>query len=147
MTDQETLIEFLKWKTSEEWQTRQQPYLLSLVPTDFPEPEDTYRGILAGERLKAFTKRTAHDAGYKVVEHPRHKARVGLVPFEAEFSWDDEVTLAAANRKEGTTDERNFETAPAQLQSFLHTLAALRDDELDQMNIPLKIILKLAGLR
>jgi hypothetical protein len=145
VADQDTLISFLKNKTDEEWDTRQQPYLLSLVRTEFPEGDEVYEQILAGERLKAFAKRTASDATYKVVEHPRQKARVGLIPSAAEFTWADEMSFAkgrAAKSVDGPADK-----APAQLQSFLHTLAALRDDELDQMNIPLKIIVKLAGLR
>lgn len=145
MADQDNLIAFLKRKTAEEWETRQQPYLLSLVRTDFPDGDEVYEAILAGERLKAFAKRTASDAGYKVVEHPRQKARVGLVPSAAEFAWGDDMSFGKG--KAATSDDGPVEKAPAQFQSFLHTLAALRDDELDQMNIPLKIIVKLAGLR
>ena len=142
MADQNNLIEFLKWKTSEEWELRQQPYLLSLVPTEFPEPESVYREILDGERLKAFVKRTAQDAGYTVVEHPRQKAKVGLVPSNSHFKWADEP-----HSKIESASNMTVVQTPTSFQSFLHSLAALSDNELDGMNIPLKTILKLAGLR
>ncbi|WP_143850959.1 hypothetical protein [Brucella thiophenivorans] len=147
MNSQETLIAFLNKKASEEWELRQQPYLLSLVPHEFNSDKSIYQEILAGERLKSFVKRTAHEAEYKLVEHPSQKAKVGIIPTATEFKWADSLSAHNESDIKITKKLKKIEAHPSKLILFLQSIADLKDEELDRMGVPLKVILRLAEMR
>jgi hypothetical protein len=140
---EDTIIEFLKDKANTAWQT-QKPYLLSFAVPDMLEAQIDYQAILNGERLKGFVERTAGEGRYRVVKHPHQRAKVGVVPSDSQFEFED------ANHKEAASDFRSVRGESAQgavLLSFLGALSTLPEEDLDAIVIPTRVLVRLAKKR
>lgn len=137
---EETLIEFLKAKAEAAW-AEQQPYLLSFAGPDLNEAKIDYRTILGGEKLKAFAERTQGPNSYKVVKHPRQRAKVGLLKHDEEFAFDATDDRAAR----ATGDWQPQGRAP--LEGFINALSHLSVEDLEGLMIPAKVLVKLAQKR
>jgi hypothetical protein len=95
---------------------------------------------------------TTEFPGTKVISDPVHKAKVGFVPEDQNFSFEDKAGTDSMYSKEDS--DNNFETdilskkenknrARWSTLRFLETLGNLSDDELDKIHIPLKTIVRL----
>lgn len=84
------LAEVLKVIAEENWTESTQPMLLSALPRLLRERlQDDYKTALEGESLKAFIKRTGSEqSGYRLVEHPTQKAKLGLLPWGTPFEFE-----------------------------------------------------------
>jgi len=119
------------------WDANKRPLLLSNLPVIFAELMVDYRTELDGETLKAFVGRTSDAATYKVITHPVHRAKIGLVPPEVdyEFEVDPEPVQEAAPS----------EIAPVQNDAIalLNILSKLDAEDLEKINIPVSVLAKL----
>lgn len=139
------LAVFLRKKAEEHWNDRQLPYFLSLVSPDFKKLGTDYKVILRDETLKTFVKRTSAHAGYRLVEHPRQRAKLGVVPNNIDFKFENEIDKPTENAT-------RTEFAPAldekeALLNFLGVISKLPKDDLDKIVIPTSILVKLLGGR
>ncbi|MDK2761938.1 MAG: hypothetical protein KYX64_11345 [Sphingopyxis sp.] len=138
--NEEGLIEFLRQRAQERWDTDEKPYPLSLVSTELARQGVDYRTILSDERLKSFVKRIPESSGFKVVEHPLQRAKIGLIPSDQVFSFEDEQddpSSAVASKTRAPTDREQV------VISFLRALARLPDSTLDEVVIPTKVLVRL----
>lgn len=139
------IIAFLKTQADSNWQSSQEPFLLSQAAPGMKASGLDYQAILGDERLKAFVKRTEEQGGYRLVSHPVQKPKIGIVPAGEtfEFSADDL----------GDGGERIPYRRPEASQSdyssraIVRALSRLSDEELDQIVIPTRIFVKLLGGR
>jgi hypothetical protein len=140
---EEGLVGFLAQKAQERWQDAQQPYLLSLVGPDLKALAVDYHAIIGLERLKTFAKRTEDSGGYKLVEHPRQKAKVGVVPAESEFAFpEDDMHRHSASAEQYLDSGNERERV---VIGFLRALSRLSNEELDGVVIPTRVLVKLLG--
>lgn len=130
------LKDFLRKSAEESWDATGEPYLLSSVATDLKKQGVDYRSALpADERLKSFAERVQEaDLMFKVVQHPSHKAKVGIIPFDKTFAFPAEPR---EERKAATAGRSRNEQV---LLSFFDVLQGLPDDVLDDVHIPAKAI-------
>lgn len=119
------------------WTESNQPILLSNLQPKIIEVigKDEYEKLLNGKTLKKFLEETSSsEVGYKVVIHPEQSAKVGAVPFNASFSYGE---VSPNIDKEVTT--KRFNRAGA----LLRILSFLSDDDLEKVNIPASVFVKL----
>ncbi|MFP3678427.1 hypothetical protein SB725_15025 [Pseudomonas sp. SIMBA_041] len=123
--------------TQDYWDANQKPLLLSNLPVIFAERQVDYRTELDGETLKSFVRRTAGDATYKVITHPVHRAKIGLVPPQVEYKFVDDA--------EPAQEAAASEIAPVQNDAIalLNILSKLDPEDLEKINIPVSVLAKL----
>lgn len=146
MADEHDLTAVLKDISVEHWNTRKSPILLSQLPGKLEPLVPGYKDLLAGKSLKAFALESGASAGFKLVEHPIQRAKLGLVPFDVEFEFpkDDqskEGDTSAGFSRHGSTDRtlRNEEPVLA----LLRALRWLPEEELEKVVIPVSALVKL----
>lgn len=117
------------------WNERQTPLLLSSLPRLIEERVKNYREVLGGRTLKAFIKEIGDSSGFMVVEHPTQKARVGITPTNANYSFPSE----SSSLPKTAVVKSNREVTLA----FFSALATVSDAELDKVVIPASVLVKL----
>ena len=130
---------FLKEKAAENWKN-EAPYLLSSLAPDLRLESVSYREVIgADETLKQFVQRTGETYGYKIVQHPSQKPKVGIVPADADFEFEDTGQKPLQERRSGPPD--------GVLYNFLRALGKLPASEIDKIVIPTSVLVKLARYR
>src|SRR3954465_3399208 len=89
MLTADDLSNFLAKKAEERWTVEQQPYFLSSVAPELKANGRDYRSAIGEEKLKAFAKRIGSSSGFKVVEHPTQKSKIGIVPVNSNFAFEE----------------------------------------------------------
>lgn len=134
---------FLREHAGEHWTADQKPFLLSLVATKLREQGQDYKNVLGEERLKSFVKRTEEAGGYRLVEHPTQKAKLGIVPSDVEFQFDETLESERPDR----AARHGIHQRDRVLIDFLRALGRLPDELLDNVHIPTKVLVKLLTRR
>jgi len=136
MEDQETLlVNAIKEITDDHWLSQKCPILLSALHPLLIAISPNYKELLNGKPIKQFIQETgAH--GYKLVEHPTQKAKIGIIPVDAEYKFP----AAAEQIQQTSTDSPKGSAA---LISFLKALGNLPDEEIEKVNIPVSVLVKL----
>ncbi len=118
---------------SEDWQTYQQPVLLSRLPKKLSERlQADYKLILGTGSLKSFIRDSAHDRGYRLIEHPTQRAKLGIVPAGVDFEFpieSDTPTSEAVSRQD--------------IEGFTRVLRFLTPDELRRVSLPASLVMRL----
>jgi hypothetical protein len=125
-------------RTQETWERVGRPYYISFIATDLAKEGADYKEIIAPLKLRQWAM-TADIEGIKAVAHPVHKAKVGFVPAAEKFEFEAEEAVQAEGR---TRLSKPINTRRSTFQ-FLEALAALPDEELDQIDIPVGTIVRL----
>lgn len=131
------LSRHLKTIADEAWAKSNGPALLSNLPGELHAVagNDEYRGALGKRTLKAFIAETGSANGYKLVEHPTQRAKVGLLPSDVEFSFppDAKVGQNTDNQRAGASD----------VVALLTILGKLSPEDLEKITIPVSVLVKL----
>lgn len=135
--DQDELKSSLKAIVERQWEIDQQLVLLSEVGPILKKAAADYRTLLNGKSLKAFIKETGEDSGYRLVEHPTQRAKVGLIPVHAKFDFATNATEHLPKKSDAFRKRENKAVA------LLEILASLPEEDLTQISIPVSIIVKL----
>lgn len=116
------------------WEQSKEPFLLSKIPSMVNDV--SYKDALAGQSLKNFINETSGEDSYRIVEDPKHKARIGIVPFGEAYAnpetTNNKTTKITLNNKDILVD-------------FLKLLSSLPDEDLDSIVIPARILVKLVS--
>lgn len=133
------LGDHLREIVNENWAQSEQPILISLVPDRLRvrAPSEDYKSALGAASLKAFVKSSQGEFGYRVVEHPTQKAKVGLVPEGCDYRFPDDEAKVVETSPEASI------RAGADGIALLKTLAKLSDADLDKITIPVAVLAKL----
>jgi hypothetical protein len=109
------------------------PTYLSLLPRLLQDRlNGDYKDALAGETLKAFIERTENQKQYRLLAHPTQRAKLAIIPFEAEFNFDNAIS-------EFSPQVLNS----ADVASFAKLLNTLSPQTLADWDIPATVVLKL----
>ena len=129
--DEKSLIASLSQTTQNTWRDEKRPVLISNIPRLFSGAD--FRSVIGEEGVKAFVKRTSAAGGYKVVEDPNHKARIGIIPAGETFEFPELIPVAPPENKR---------TGEA-LLAFLNVLGDLTAEEQRSVVIPVDVIVRL----
>lgn len=114
------------------WKEVEEPFLLSKIPSILNDMD--YKSVLGGQSLKDFINETSGEDGYKLIEDPRHKARVGIIPFGGSYTYQENI-----NNKQVKNMSNNKDV----LVDFLRLLSSLPDEDLNSIVIPARVLAKL----
>lgn len=128
-------------RTHETWRSLRGPYYISFIAIDAAKENVDYKSIIEPLKLRQWALAVEID-GVKVIAHHVHKAKVGFVPAEEEYIFDDnnannETKYATITRRAPASQTRR-----STLQ-FMETLSTLSDEELDKITIPARTIVRL----
>lgn len=131
---------FLMAKAKEMWEQYQQPYLLSAAGPDMIKEGIIYKNILpVGEGIKSFVIRTSDAGGYRIVQHPEFKAKIGIVPSDASFNFQPTSTeIQTLQARPSSKSDRD-----KIVLDFLHALSSMSESDLDTIVLPTKVLVGL----
>lgn len=125
------LSKILKEKTLRYWSEKHNPLLLSTLAKEIQRDigASEYDSLL-GESgsLKNFIQATqSANTGYKLIEHPEQKAKIGLIPFKENYFFPS---------KKNNLNE-------ADIAGFVKVLKTLTEEELKQLSVPASLIVRI----
>lgn len=127
------LVNALRDIASEDWQAYQQPVLLSRLPKKLAERlHGDYKSILGVGSLKNFIKESPPDRGFRLVEHPTQRAKLGVVPRGIDFEFPIESDAPSS----GALSKQDIE-------GFTRVLRSLTPDELRRVTLPANLVVRL----
>jgi len=129
--DEKGLITLIAAIACNIWRDEKQPLLISNIPRHLADTD--FRSVLGDEGIKSFVSRTRSEGGYKLVEDPGHKARVGIIPAKETFEFP-------TNARQPIADEKHKGEV---LLRFLDLVGELSDEEQRSVVIPANVIAKL----
>jgi hypothetical protein len=129
--DEKSLISKIAEIATSTWEEDKEPLLISNIPRHLVGTD--FRSVLGEEGVKSFVSRTCAEGGYKLVEDPSHKARVGIIPTEETYQFLASTKQPVADQK------RKGET----VLRFLELLSELSEEEQRSVVIPVNVIGKL----
>ncbi|EJM20413.1 hypothetical protein PMI22_02529 [Pseudomonas sp. GM21] len=123
--------------TREYWVANQRPLLLSNLPAILANQQVDYRAVLGKETLKSFVERTSDAASYKVITHPVHRAKIGLVPPDVNYEFEADSEPAQE------TALSDIAPVPNDAIALLNILSKLDAEDLEKITIPVSVLAKL----
>jgi hypothetical protein len=135
MVDDNKLVAIIKAISEKHWAESSTPVLLSTLPPMLEVEVPDYRTILGARSLKAFIQQTEETKGYKLVEHPTQRARVGVTPAEVEYKFSPDPTALLKTNAAKSNQEITL--------AFFRALATLPNADLDKVVIPASVLVKL----
>lgn len=131
---------FLERKAAASWERNGAPYFLSALPPEFKLEGHDYKDVIGDERLKSAAKRLSERYGFKVVEHPTIKAKVGVIPKDQIFEFSTERSekkLPVRIEQDSVEERRRI------VLDFLELIGRLPPDLLSEVSIPAKVLSRL----
>jgi len=93
--------------------------------------------VLGKETLKSFVERTSDAASYKVITHPVHRAKIGLVPPDVNYEFEADSEPAQE------TALSDIAPVPNDAIALLNILSKLDAEDLEKITIPVSVLAKL----
>jgi hypothetical protein len=134
---------FIVERTKAHWEESRSPYLLSNISPELKARGVDYRAVLGEQKLKDFVHANA-GLDFKVISHPAQRAKIGLIPAGEEYDFLTVETDAAEGPIEAPRKSVGGSRVGAMV-SFLRALSHLTDEELDQIVIPTRVLVKLVA--
>ena len=137
VTDITSFKAFLRARARETWDERNIPYYLSFVATDLKKQGVDYRDFTGPLRLVQWAASEEIPAT-KLVSHPTKKAKVGFIPADIEFEFDDDdgETTSASRTRPGSRRGQA-------LVRFVETLIVLPDEVAETFTVPANVLVAL----
>lgn len=115
------------------WDENARPLFLSALPRALLQRLGVdYKDALVNESLKAFILRTGQQSGYRLVEHPKQRAKLGIVPSNVTFEFELEEA-----------SPRTLNITRKDVEAFARVLMALSAEERKLIAIPADAVARL----
>jgi hypothetical protein len=135
--DLDTFKAFLRDRARETWDERQIPYYLSIVATDLKRLGQDYHNFTGPLRLAQWAARE-DIIGTKLVSHPTIKAKVGFLPDDVEFDFENSSPPSQTVTKVRSTPKRG-----QALIKFVESLRVMPETAMAELTIPAKVLVSL----
>lgn len=136
ITDLDSFKAYLRDRARETWDERKIPYYLSIVATDLKRLGLDYHEFTGPLRLSQWAGKE-EVPGAKLVTHPKIKAKVGFLPEDVEFDFDNPPVSAEA------TKVRPSSRRGQALVKFVESLTVLPETAMAELTIPAKVLVSL----
>lgn len=128
------LADALRDIAEDNWKKCHKPLLLSELPDELEKRlQGDYKPFLGSESLKSYIKSSGPTNGYRLVEHPTQRAKLGIVPTGVDFEFTANAEVSSALRQLSGQD----------VQGFARVLRSLTPDELRQLSLPASLVVRL----
>jgi len=123
---------YLKESVSENWKKTGEPFLLSSIGSTFTKEE--IKQNTGGLSITNWIRNNLDSLDLKIVSHPTQKEKIGLIPRNEKYSYEtNEISVIRTNL---TDRELTL--------SFIELLQKkCTPKELEEINLPLKVLVKL----
>lgn len=137
VTNLDTFKTFLRDRARETWDERQSPYYLSYVATDLKKIGVDYRELVGPLKLSQWAA-SSEVPDTVLVSHPTQRARIGFVPSDSGFKFDEDYAAS-----EGESRPKGPNARTRSLVQFVQTLADLPEDAVADLSVPAKTLIAL----
>lgn len=119
-----------------DWEKYQQPVYLSSLPKLLSNGFGIdYKLVLGDSSLKQFVEESPVDAGYRLVKHPKQRAKLGIVPANVNYDFPEDFADSIPDFTSQDVD------------AFVKIMRSLSGDELSRISLPATLVIKLLGDR
>lgn len=119
------------------WTHNNEPLLLSKLGPELTNEGIDYKSVLLNQGLGNFI--TNDISELKLVKHPTQFAKVGVLPADKEYSFDRKGIVL----EKVPSDLDNIRTSRRAFYSFIEALSKLPAEEIQSVNIPARVIVRL----
>ena len=133
----EDLAEKIVALATANWRETSKPLLLSRLGPDLKAEDFDYKEILAGQGLRNFIDKEIADL--TVAQHPKQYAKVGVHPASQTFSYSDAIV---EDKPEPSEFDRLRKNRRA-FYGFIQAISELPPEEIEGVNIPARVIVRL----
>jgi len=143
--DTESLLKFVEARVEQNWESNKYPLLLSVIGSELSVLKSGYIDLFAPMKFREFLSTNSADR-FEIVQHPRQKAKVGLIPCSKEFAFPIErETSESGDSKDHRSNRSDGKRMPGKyiVQNFLDLLSRLEPEDISKVNIPIDVIAKL----
>lgn len=123
--------------STEHWKNSNEPLLLSQLGPDLKANDLDYKEILGGQGLRQFINTEISELA--IAQHPHQYAKLGVHPAGESFSYTD---APVENRTEQTEQDKLRKNRRA-FYGFIQAISDLPPEELEGVNIPARVIVRL----
>ncbi len=127
------IIEF----STEHWNKSAEPLLLSQLGPDLKTADFDYKKILDGQGLRRFIDTEISELS--IAQHPQQYAKLGVHPANESFSYTD----APNETKPESTELDKLRKSRRAFYGFIQAISDLPPEEIEGVNIPAKVIVRL----
>lgn len=131
------LVDYIANLARRAWES-EQPFFLSNLAPALKEDGFNYRDVTGDRSLGAWA-REVHQDQWTVVRHPQQLSKIGVVPAGVQFSFEE------AEATQDPEEPHRSRKKPIVIR-FLEELAKLDQAELEKVNIPVSVIVKLLNV-
>lgn len=137
ITDIESFKDFLRKRAQETWVERQTPYYMSFVANDLKKQGINYHNFTGPLRLVQWaSKEKIPDT--RLVSHPTVKAKVGLIPENVPFEFDDDAQGSISAPRVTSSGKRG-----QALIDFVEALTSLSEEAAENYSVPSTVLIAL----
>ena len=138
----ETIGEIIVKLAREVWEKTQSPLLLSNIEPALKQRGIIYKNVLPkSTSLREFVSTLADRV--KIVVHPIHKAKIGIVPSESTFAFEAEPTVKPGPATMGHKKKIRQPNQRFIVMQFLAALSRLTEEERNSVVIPIQVLARL----
>jgi len=137
---EDELIKLISEKVIEKWTTKNEPYLLSSVGSDY-RGDVTLKKTLNGKRLKEWVELNLDKLSADILTHPTQKEKIGLIPKGENYEYNTQTPSKIRKTSAATKNLTKKEITIA----FISILGELTEEEADKITIPTSLLSKLLG--
>lgn len=119
------------------WKKFPEPLLLSRLGSDLNAAGFDYKEILDGQGLRHFIDSEVSEL--TIAQHPQQYAKIGVHPAAENFSYRD----APAETKPELTELDKLRKNRRAFYGFIHAISELPPEEIEGVNIPARVIVRL----
>ncbi len=141
VSDKDTLVEAISNWTRDHWSAHESPLLMSTIGANLQNSGVDYKSFLEGASLLQFLR--TQNTRVKVVQHSRQYARVGLVPPNMDYSFEEASESETSNESHASRDAEDLKRSRGAFYSFIREISKLPEEEIEQIHIPMKVIVRL----
>lgn len=123
--------------TKECWSTNAEPLLLSKLGPALKSGGFDYKAILLEQGLGSFITHEVEDL--KVLKHPTQYAKIGVLPVDADYSYEASETAPA----KAPTEQDKLRKNRRAFYGFIQAISELPPEEIEGVNIPTRVIVRL----
>lgn len=119
------------------WKVSLEPLLLSRLGPDLTAAGFDYKEILEGQGLRHFIDKEVGELS--IAQHPQQYAKLGVHPATESFSYTD----VPVETKPETTEADKLRKSRRAFYGFIQAISELPTDEIKEINIPARVIVRL----